>query len=46
VPQILRAKTAFSNKDIEKMTELAKKVIDETEMLAKEHNKEGIVICR
>ncbi len=39
VPQILRAKTAFSNKDIEKMTELAKKVMDETEMLAKEYNK-------
>jgi len=39
VPQILRAKTAFSNTDIEKMTELAKKVLDETEMLAKEYNK-------
>jgi V/A-type H+/Na+-transporting ATPase subunit A len=46
VPQILRAKAAFSNDDLNKITELKQRVIEETEMLAKEHDKEGNTLCR
>ncbi len=46
ISQILRAKTVFSNKDIDKMKKLEETVIDETEKLAKEYSKEGILICK
>jgi V/A-type H+/Na+-transporting ATPase subunit A len=46
VPQILRAKAAFSNDSLNKLKELEQRVIEETEMLAKEHNKEGTILCR
>jgi len=41
VPHIIRAKTAFSNKELDKIKELEQRVIEETEVLAKEYMKEG-----
>jgi len=41
VPQILRAKSAFSNTELEKLTELAQRITEETEVLAKEFTKEA-----
>jgi V/A-type H+/Na+-transporting ATPase subunit A len=45
VPQILRAKTAFGNKELERMASLKRMVMEETETLAKEYMKEGNVTC-
>lgn len=41
VPQILRAKSAFGNTELEKLTELTQRVIEETEALAKEFTREA-----
>ncbi len=41
VPQILRAKSAFGNKDLDKVEELKQRVVEETEALAKEYIKEA-----
>jgi hypothetical protein len=43
VPHLLRAKAAFSNKELEKLTELEQRVIEETETLAKEYAKEATI---
>ncbi len=37
VPRILRAKEAFGNEDLDKLTELERKVLEEIEMLSKEY---------
>jgi V/A-type H+-transporting ATPase subunit A len=41
VPQILRAKSAFGNNDLERLKELEQSVAEETDMLAKEYVKEA-----
>jgi V/A-type H+-transporting ATPase subunit A len=41
VPQILRAKTVFSNTDLNKLTELEQAVKEETDALAKDYIKEA-----
>jgi V/A-type H+-transporting ATPase subunit A len=41
VPQILRAKSAFSNAELDKLAELARKVMEETETPTKEFTEEG-----
>ena len=41
VPQVLRAKSDFSNTDKERMAELEKRVLDELEALAKESSKQA-----
>lgn len=47
VPQIIRAKTAFGNKELEKIAELEKAAMEEMDGLAREYNiKEGTVICK
>ncbi len=45
VPQIMRAKSAFGNDELEKLDELKQKVMEETEALAKEYIKEGTLLC-
>jgi hypothetical protein len=45
VPHLLRAKTAFGNKELEKLTELERRIMEETEALAKEYAKEATQIC-
>ncbi len=41
VPQILRAKTIFSNADLDKLTELEQSVKEEMDTLAKDYIKEA-----
>jgi V/A-type H+-transporting ATPase subunit A len=41
VPQVLRAKAAFGNADMEKLAELGQRVTDEIEALAKEYIKQA-----
>jgi V/A-type H+/Na+-transporting ATPase subunit A len=41
VPQVMRAKAAFGNADMEKLTELEQKVTDEIDALAKEYVKQA-----
>ena len=41
VPQVLRAKAAFGNADMEKLAELEQRVMDEVEALAKEYVKKA-----
>ena len=41
VPHVLRAKAAFGNKELEGLAELERKVVEETEILAKEYAKEA-----
>jgi V/A-type H+/Na+-transporting ATPase subunit A len=41
VPQVLRAKAAFGNADMEKLVELEQRVMNEIETLAKEHLKQA-----
>jgi V/A-type H+-transporting ATPase subunit A len=45
VPQIMRAKSAFGNDELEKLDELKQMVMEETEALAKEYIKEGTLLC-
>ena len=43
VPHLLRAKAAFGNKELEKLTELEQRIMEETETLAKEYAKEATI---
>ena len=45
VPQIMRAKSAFGNDELEKLEELKQMIAEETEALAKEYIKEGTLPC-
>ena len=45
VPQIMRAKSAFGNDELEKLEELKQMITEETEALAKEYTKEGTLPC-
>jgi len=45
VPQIMRAKSAYGNDELEKLGELKQMVMEETEALAKEYIKEGTLLC-
>jgi hypothetical protein len=42
---LLRAKTAFGNRELEKLTELERRVMEETETLLKEYAKEATLLC-
>ena len=44
VPQVLRAKAAFGNDELEKLAELEQEVLEELETLAKEYAEKGHVI--
>ena len=43
IPHLLRAKAAFSNKELEKLTELERRIMEEMETLAKEYAKEATI---
>jgi V/A-type H+-transporting ATPase subunit A len=45
VPHLLRAKADFGNSELEKLAELERRVMEETETLAKEYTKEATLLC-